>query len=203
MSERWQDSKNQSSYRCFRICLRNTVLHRGTLLRSRDDCWFIFRQILTQVIVKKLHRQISLLTSDCVFVILDFQGISRGHHEKHPDPDDIVVSNQQGAVLHHPSSHTTSGENHTLLPAFVSDPWTWGEVKFIMATFNLNLNRHCNPFIRWNYLFYYAYSSNFHANRTDVVQFFHIVKAVLDQTSTTSRFQFHKWFLYPYRIRLE
>ena len=45
----------------------------------------------------------------------------------------------------------------------VSDSWTWGEVKFIMAT--LNLNRRCNPFIRWNYLFYYAYSSNFHAYR--------------------------------------
>ena len=45
----------------------------------------------------------------------------------------------------------------------VSDSSTWGEVKFIMAT--LNLNRRCNPFIRWNYLFYYAYSSNFHAYR--------------------------------------
>ena len=35
--------------------------------------------------------------------------------------------------------------------------------QFIMAT--LNLNRRCNPFIRWKYLFYYAYSSNFHAYR--------------------------------------
>ena len=48
-----QDSKNQSSHRCFRIRLRNSPLHRGTLLRCRDDRWFIFRQILTQVIVKK------------------------------------------------------------------------------------------------------------------------------------------------------
>ena len=48
-----QDSKIQSSHRCFRICLRNSPLHRGTLLRCRDDSWFIFRQILMQVIVKK------------------------------------------------------------------------------------------------------------------------------------------------------
>ena len=48
-----QGSKNQSSHRCFRIRLRNSPLHRGTLLRCRDDRWFIFRQILPQVIVKK------------------------------------------------------------------------------------------------------------------------------------------------------
>ena len=48
-----QDSKNQSSHRCFRFRLRNSPLHRGTLLRCRDDRWFIFKQILPQVIVKK------------------------------------------------------------------------------------------------------------------------------------------------------
>ena len=48
-----EDSKKQSSHRCFRICLRNWVLHRGTLLRCQDNLWFIFKQILMQVIVKK------------------------------------------------------------------------------------------------------------------------------------------------------
>ena len=48
-----QDSKNQSSHRCFRICLRNSLLHRSTLLRCRDDRWLVFKQILPQVIVKK------------------------------------------------------------------------------------------------------------------------------------------------------
>ena len=51
VSERWQDSMNQSSHRCFGNVLRNWVLHRGALLRCRDGRWFIFRQIL--VIVKK------------------------------------------------------------------------------------------------------------------------------------------------------
>ena len=54
---------------------------------------------------------------------------------------------------------------HSLQWPLVSDSWTWGEVKLIMAT--LNLNRRCNPLIRWKYLFYYAYSSNFHAYRTE------------------------------------
>ena len=54
---------------------------------------------------KNLYHLIwySLLTSDCVFVALDFQGRSKEHHEKHPC--DIVVSNQQGTVLHHASCH--------------------------------------------------------------------------------------------------
>ena len=77
--------------------------------------------------------------------------------------------------MHHVILHSHRAL-HSLQWPLVSDSWTWGEVKFIMAT--LNLNRRCNPFIPWNYLFYYAYSSNFHANRTDVSQFFHIVKAV-------------------------
>ena len=47
------DSKSQSTHRCFRICLRNSLLYRGTLLRCRDDRRFVFKQILPQVIVKK------------------------------------------------------------------------------------------------------------------------------------------------------
>ena len=87
----------------------------------------------------------------------------REHHEKHPD--DMVVSNQQGAVFHHPSCPENHAEHCIafLQWPLVSDSSTWGEVKFIMAA--LNLNRRCNPFIWWNYLFYYAYSSNFHAYR--------------------------------------
>ena len=101
-------------------------------------------------------------TSDCVFVLLAFQGTSTGHHEKHPE--DIVVSNQQGAVHHvHHVILDSHRALHSLQWPLVSDSWTWGEVKFIMAT--LNSNRGCNPFIRWNYLFYYTYSSNFHAYR--------------------------------------
>ena len=52
-SREMEDIKIQSSHRCFRICPRNWVLYRGTLLRCRDGRWFVFKLILTQVIVKK------------------------------------------------------------------------------------------------------------------------------------------------------
>ena len=146
--------------------------------------------------------------------------MSSEHQEKHPG--DIVGRSKQGAVLHascqqylyhRPHAGRMSGQCRSDL---VSDSWTWGEVKFIMAT--LNLNRRCNPFIRWKYLFYYSYSSSF-THIASVTQFFQpsidcitrsssrskqrytIQKTSSDSTSTTttSCFHFHIW----YRIQFE
>ena len=81
-----------------RICLHNSILrhHRGTFPRCQDDRLLIFRQILDAVNCQEgLHNLIrcSLLTSDFVSVTLNFQGMSRGHQEKHPD-DIVVLSNR-------------------------------------------------------------------------------------------------------------
>ena len=51
-SERWQNI-NRSSHRPLGIRLQTSVLHRGTLLRRRDDLQFTSRLILKQLIVKK------------------------------------------------------------------------------------------------------------------------------------------------------
>ena len=46
----------------------------------------------TQLVVKKfVQPKLMMLTSDVVFVKLDFQGMGRGHQEKHPDD---IVRNQ-------------------------------------------------------------------------------------------------------------
>ena len=76
--------------------------------------------------------------------------MSRAHQEKHPD-DIVVVSNLQGAVFFPPSimSYNTSitglswcldGALHSLLQwrLVLSDSWTWGEVKFIIAAFDFH-----------------------------------------------------------------
>ena len=70
--ERRQD-KNQSSHRCLRISLRNSVVHRGTLHRRRDDRWFIFKQILTQVIVKKFAPSDLILIAHLRFCLRNFR----------------------------------------------------------------------------------------------------------------------------------
>ena len=58
------------------------------LLCCRDDRKVIFRKFLDTVKLSRsfAHKLNWLLTSGSfVFVVLDFQGRSRVHHEKHPD----------------------------------------------------------------------------------------------------------------------
>ena len=101
-SERRED-KNQSSHRRLGICLHNSVLHRDTLLLRRDHRYFIFRhwQFLDiDNCQESLHNLIwcSMPTLDFVSMILNFQGMSREHQEKHPD--DMVSNQEQGTVFY-------------------------------------------------------------------------------------------------------
>ena len=114
--------------------------------------------------------------------------MSSEHQEKHPG--DIVGRSKQGAVLHascqqylyhRPHAGRMSGQCRSDL---VSDSWTWGEVKFIMAT--LNLNRRCNPFIQWKCLFYYAFSSSF-THIASVTQFFQPSIDCITRSSSRSK----------------
>ena len=107
----------------------------------------------TQLIVKNF-AQSELLTLDFGSVTLTFLGTRRGNQGKRLD--DIVLSNQQGGVLHHPSCQTILVSQASCLDrALLHSLLQWPLVSMNLRRGQIYNGRaqlqgiDVNPFIRW------------------------------------------------------